>query len=96
MAPYLVQYPFSEFKDREFLWITDVQGASHLRRCVHHQHHCAHEIVNVAETAALSPIAEDGNVVATQSLHDEIGNDAAIVGMHASTIGIEDPHDFNV
>jgi len=42
------------------------------------------------------PIPEDGDVLATQSLHNEIRDYAAIVGMHAWSIGIENTHNLDI
>ena len=48
------------------------------------------QIVDVAEGAGLRAVAIDRDVVARQRLHDEVRDHAAVLGMHARAIGVED------
>ena len=57
---------------------------------VHQPHEAVDQIVDVAERAGLLAVAEDGDVAAEQRLHDEIRHHAAVVGMHARAVGVED------
>src|ERR1022692_3961133 len=93
---HLAQDFLRELQDCELVRIADIDRTSDRSRRVHHQHHRAHQIVHVAEAAALLAIAEDGDVLATQGLHDEIRDHTAVVGMLAWTIGIENAHDLDV
>jgi hypothetical protein len=54
------------------------------------------EIVDVAERTGLGAVAVDREVLAPQGLYDKVRYDAAVVGMHARAVGVEDPHDANI
>ena len=53
------------------------------------------QIVDIAERARLRALAVERDGLAAKRLHDEIGNHAAVVGMHARPVGIEDPRDLD-
>ena len=50
------------------------------------------QIVDIAERARLLAVAVDRDVLAAQAWHDEIGHHAAVVGVHARAVGVEDAH----
>src|SRR5207244_1024437 len=49
-----------------------------------------------AEGAGLRAVAGDGDGLIFQRLTDEIGDDAAVGGVHARAVGVEDSHDSGV
>src|SRR5580700_11354648 len=55
-----------------------------------------HFIADVAEAAGLAAIAVNGEVFAADGLLHKVGDDAAIVQLHARTVGIEDANDASV
>jgi hypothetical protein len=52
-------------------------------------------IVHIAERAGLAAVAEHREIASEQGLHDEVGHNAAVVGMHARPVGIEDARDLD-
>ena len=48
------------------------------------------EIGDVAEAARLRAVAVDGERLAAQRLHHEVGDDAAVVGLETRAVGVED------
>ena len=63
---------------------------------LHHADHALDQVVAIAERAGLGAVAEDRDVLAGQRLADEVRDDAAVEGMHARAVGVEDPHDADV
>ena len=51
-----------------------------------------HQVVDVAETPRLAPVAKDGEVLAAQGLTDEGRQYTAVVEAHSWSVGIENPH----
>ena len=43
----------------------------------------------------MGAVAVDSDGLVFQGLHDKVGDDATIIGMHAGAIGVEDASDFN-
>ena len=56
----------------------------------HEAHKTVDQVIQIAERAGLPVIALYKDRLTAQGLHDEIGYHAAILGMHARTICIED------
>jgi hypothetical protein len=54
------------------------------------------QVAHVTERAGLVPRAVDGDGFSPQCLHAEVGDDAAIGGVGAGTVGIEDAGDAGV
>src|SRR4029079_10598488 len=54
------------------------------------------QLVYVAEGAGLFPRAVDGQLLTPQRLHDEVGDDPAVVLRHTGPVGIEDPGDADI
>ena len=65
-------------------------------RGVNHRDNAADQIVDVTETPGLTAISVNGDRVTVQGLSNEVGNDSAITGAHARTVGIENPDDTDV
>jgi hypothetical protein len=86
---------FSEFTNREFVRVADVDRTRHVVGRRHHAEHRVDQIVDIAERTGLTAIAVDRDLLALQGLHDEIRDDAAVVGMHARAVRIEDSHDLD-
>ena len=53
-------------------------------------------VADVAEAAGLAAVAVDGEVFAAQSLLHEVGDDAAVVELHARAVGVEDADDARI
>ena len=51
---------------------------------------------HIAEAARLQAVAVDGEGLAAQRLHHEVGDDAAVVGLEARAVGVEDAHHVGV
>ena len=83
-----------EFEHGEFIRVSDVDGAGMV--AVHQADHAFDVVVAVAEGAGLRTVAVDSDVLAPKSLHDEVGNDTTVVGVHAWAVGVEDAHDADV
>ena len=54
------------------------------------------EIGDVAEAARLGAVAVDGEGLASQGLHHEVGDDTAVVGLEPGAIGVEDADEVGV
>ena len=63
---------------------------------VHEAHQAVDQIVDVAERPRLAAVAVDRDRLARQRLDDEVGDDAAVVGVHARAVGVEDARDLDV
>ena len=50
------------------------------------------EVGDVAEAACLEAVAVDGEGLAGEGLEHEVGDDAAVVGLQARAVGVEDAH----
>jgi len=84
-----------ELLDGELARVAHVDGADGLG-LVHQPDEAVDEVVDVAEGARLLPLAVDGDVLAVERLHEEIGDHATVVGVHARAVGVEDAHDPDV
>ncbi len=51
-----------------------------------------HLVLHEAEGARLAPVAVDGEGLAAQRLDDEVGDDAAVAGSHAGSVGVVREH----
>ena len=91
-----LQHQLGQFQDRELLGIAEVHRPDEIVRAVHHADHAFDQVVAVAEGAGLRAVAEDRDVLAGQRLADEVRHHAAVVGVHARAVGVEDPHDADV
>ena len=59
-------------------------------------HDAVDEIGDVAEASGLGAVAVDGEGLAVQRLHHEVGDDAAVVGLEAGAVGVEDADQMGV
>ena len=75
-----VAHELCELADRELVAVADVDGARLVR--VHERDEPVDEVVDVLEGARLLAVAVHGHVLAAERLHDEVGDDAAVVGVH--------------
>ena len=85
-----VDHDLGELADRELGGIADVDGAGDVVGGLHQADDAVDEIVDIAERTGLPAVAIDGDVASEQRLDDEIRDHAAVIGMHARTIGVED------
>src|SRR3990172_9088058 len=73
----------------------ELLGVAHVHRphdlvLVHHRHHAPDEVVHIAERARLAPRAKEGDRLSFQRLDDEVGDYAAVVGVHPGAVSVED------
>ncbi len=54
------------------------------------------QIVDIAEGAGLGAVAVEGDRLVLQRLDDEVGDDAAVIGVHARPVGVEDAGDADL
>lgn len=85
-----------EFADREFTRVADVDDVPAQAVERDEAEDAVDQIVDVAEAARLAPIAVDGERVAVQGRHREVGDHASVVGLHAWTIRVEDADDASI
>ena len=85
-----------ELGDGEFFGIAEIDRAGEGLGGVHGEHEAADHVVDVAEGAGLAAVAVDGDVLVPERLHDEVGDDAPVVRVHARPVGVEDAHDLDV
>lgn len=91
-----VENVFSEFDHGEFAGVAEVDGAGDGGIAVHEADEAFDEVVAVAEGAGLLAVAIDGDRFALEGLHDEVGNNASVLGVHAGAVCIEDADDFDL
>src|SRR5262245_8425053 len=85
-----------ELADGEFDRVAQVARPWKSVRAVHHADDAFDQIVAVAEGAALLTVAVERDVVAGESLADEVRDHAAVERVHPRPVGVEDPHDADV
>lgn len=78
-----------QFQDGEISGVAHVQRSAEVGFVFHERNHEFDQIVHVAKGSGLGAVAVDGDGIAPQGLHDEIGDHSAVVGVHARTIGVE-------
>ena len=44
----------------------------------------------------MASVSKERDVLVLKGLHDEVGDDSAVVGVHAGAIGVENAGDFDV
>lgn len=94
--PCKFDHHFCKVADREFVRVSQIDGTGKSFRTVHETQETLHKIAHEAEAARLGSIAVDGDRLALQGLHDEVGDDASIGRMHPWSIGIEDADNLDV
>src|SRR5207247_2077831 len=85
---------FGELDDGGFFGVADVDGLGEVG--LHDGGQAADGVGDEAEGAGLGAIAGDGDGVVLEGLADEIGDDAAVGGVHARAVGVEDSDDAGV
>jgi hypothetical protein len=63
---------------------------------VHQAHKAFNEVVHVAKRAGLRAVAVEGDGLTLQRLDDEVAHHAAVFGVHARAVGVEDARDLDV
>src|SRR5262245_40203535 len=86
----------SEFRDRELVWIAEIDRPDELFRRSHETEEAVDEVVDVAEGAGLASVSVDCDRIAAQRLDEEVGDDAPVVGLHAWAVGVEDAGDLDL
>src|SRR6185295_9539879 len=84
-----------QFENRELFGVSNIHRTGHVMRSAHQPYEPIDEVVHVAERASLRAFTVDRDIAAKQRLHNEIRNDASVVGMHAWPIGVEDTGDLD-
>src|SRR5262245_30026564 len=79
-----------ELTNREFLRVSKVYRSDNPVAGFHQPNQTFDEIVHVAERTRLPAVAVDRDVVVSQCLNDKIRYHAAVVGVHARPVCIED------
>lgn len=90
-----IQSHFRQLEDREFIGISNIDRSGHGIWSFHQAHHTVNQIITVAETAGLTAVTIDGNILILQCLQNKVADHPAIIGMHPGTIGIENPNEFD-
>jgi len=91
-----VEHLLGQLLDRELVRIAEVDRAWEIAPGVHHAQEAFDEIIDIAERAALLPIAVDRDRLTLQRLDDEVRHHTPVIGVHPGAIGVEDPHDLDV
>ncbi|CAI8691167.1 hypothetical protein EMIT0111MI5_110083 [Burkholderia sp. IT-111MI5] len=86
------QNDLRKFADRDLVRIAEIDRAGEVRGRGHHPDQTVDHIVDIAERPGLAAVAIQRDVVAAQRLHDEVGNHAAVIGMHARPVRVEDAY----
>lgn len=86
----------SELENGELARVPKIQRADAAAVGIHEPDKAFNHVVYVAEGARLTTFAVDGDGFPFKSLDDEVGDDAAIIGMHARPIGVEDAGDADI
>lgn len=76
-----------ELENAEFGRIADVDGTRF--GGIHEANGHFDEVVDIAKRAGLGTIPIDSERLIVERLHDEIGDNAAIVGVHTGSVGVE-------
>eukprot|EP00825_Cyclidium_porcatum_P046001 TRINITY_DN7135_c0_g1_i18.p2 TRINITY_DN7135_c0_g1~~TRINITY_DN7135_c0_g1_i18.p2 ORF type:complete len:288 (+),score=22.95 TRINITY_DN7135_c0_g1_i18:614-1477(+) len=84
-----------KFVNSEFARVAKIERTSKSVG-IHETDEAFDHVVDVAKGARLPAFAVDGDGFALEGLNDEVGNDAAIVGMHARPVGVEDAGDADI
>ena len=82
----MLQDHFSQLKNSVLTRVPYIDRANHPIRTLHQGDEPINEVVHIAETARLFPIPIDCEIFSLQGLHDEIADDASILGMHMRPI----------
>ena len=92
---YQGKHLLGEMADGEFGGVTEVHRAGELGWRGHEANEALAEVVHVAEGTSLGAVAIYCNGLATEGLHNEVGNYSAIFRVHAGAIGVENSGDFD-
>ena len=84
-----------ELAHGEFSGVAEIYGADGFG-LGHEPNKSLNEVVDVAEGAGLGAIAVERDILTAESLHDEVGDDAAVVFVHARAVGVEDADDTDI
>ena len=89
-------YPngLGELQNGELVAVTDVDRPSVV--AVHEKDEAVDEIVDVLERPRLRTVAVNRHILTLERLDNEVGDDTAIVGIHARTKGVEDTGDTDI
>ena len=67
-----------------------------LTRQLHVAAHGFHKVVAILEAAGLESVAKQGDILVVERLHDEVGDHAAVLGMHVGSVCIKDSHHADI
>jgi hypothetical protein len=91
-----VDHHFRQLPNGEFPGIAQIDRPGHAIRGGHQPDEAFDQIVDEAERPGLVAVAVDRYRFVAQGLHDEVGHDPAVMGMHARPIGVEDAGDPDI
>lgn len=77
-----------------FVWIAKIDRERIVG--VHEFVEAVDEIIDELKAPGLRSIAVESDVFVLEGLDDEVGDDSAIVGVHAASKGVEDASDANI
>jgi len=80
----------------ELAGVAEVDRAGEVVRHVHQTHKAFDQVVHIAKRAGLRAVAVEGDGLALQRLDDEVAHHAAVIGVHARAVGVEDASDLDV
>jgi hypothetical protein len=92
---YEFQDHFSQFKNCVLTRVSYIDRANHLIRTLHQGDEPINEVVYITETARLFAIPIDREIFSLQGLHDEIADDASVLGMHMRPVRIKNTRHFD-
>src|SRR5262249_22327853 len=81
--------------DREFARVAEIDRPGHRGRRIHQGDEAINQVCDIAERSCLRAVAGHRQWTPVQSLHDEIRDHAAVVGLHSRPIGVEDARDLD-
>src|SRR6516225_3929016 len=90
-----LDYQRCQFENGKFFRVADVDRSGHVIGAIHQANEAIDQIIDITERARLQPVAEYGDIAAEQRLDDKIRDHAAVVGVHARAVGVEDPRDLD-
>ena len=91
-----LEHGLSQLEHGELAGIAEIDRACDVVFGIHQADEAVDQVGDIAEAAGLLSVAIERDVFAAQGLHDEIGDNPAIIRMHAWPISVEDPGDLDL
>ena len=87
---------FSYLEDGVLARVPQIHRTNAIIRTLHQRHESVDEVIHITETARLTPIPIDREIVPLESLHDEVADHTPVLGMHVRSIGIKNAGHFDL